>query len=162
MIVVMVVMSERLEKRPGATPTTFLPPIFTRIASIYVFCVSPPPPRENALWGLYIVVFRSSWAVWDEDGRHQRSEVQTNLGGTPGQGPRPHGLVWASWLPLLTSCALEGSRDINARKIPGQIKFGKILETSKYTKQGFPILQSYNQNKGDRWKIPINQCKTWF
>jgi hypothetical protein len=24
------------------------------------------------------------------------------------------------------------------------------------TKQGFPILQTYNQNKGDRWKIPIN------
>jgi hypothetical protein len=45
---------------------------------------------------------------------------------------------------------------INAPKISGQCEFGKVPETPKYTKQGFPVLQSYNQNKGDRWKIPIN------
>jgi hypothetical protein len=46
------------------------------------------------------------------------------------------------------------------KKIPGQFEFRKVHETSKYTKQGFPVMQSYNQNKGDPWKIPINLYKT--
>jgi hypothetical protein len=37
MAVMMVVTLERVEKRPGATPATFLPPIFTRTTSVYVF-----------------------------------------------------------------------------------------------------------------------------
>jgi hypothetical protein len=63
---------------------------------------------------------------------------------------------------LVDSCAPEGSRDeiLTPKKFPGQFDFGKVPETSKYTKHGFPIWQSYNQNKGDRWKIPINQCKS--
>jgi hypothetical protein len=41
--------------------------------------VSPPPPLGNTSGGgLYIVVFRSSWAVWDEDGWHRRSNAQIN------------------------------------------------------------------------------------
>jgi hypothetical protein len=44
----MVVMSERLEKRPGATPVAFPPAIFAGIASISVFHVSPPPPLKNS------------------------------------------------------------------------------------------------------------------
>jgi hypothetical protein len=51
-------------------------------------------------------------------------------------------------------------KNINAKKSLGQFEFRKVSETSKYTKQVFPILQSYNQNKGDIWKIPINQRKT--
>jgi hypothetical protein len=38
-----VVMSERLEKRPGATPAAFSPPIFAGAASVYVIRVSPLP-----------------------------------------------------------------------------------------------------------------------
>jgi hypothetical protein len=34
----------------------FPPPIFAGTASIFVFCIFPPPPRENTLGGLYIVV----------------------------------------------------------------------------------------------------------
>jgi hypothetical protein len=45
---------------------------------------------------------------------------------------------------------------------PGQFEFGKVPETLKIHKTGFSVLKSYNQNKGDRWKIPINQCKTWL
>jgi hypothetical protein len=56
----MVLMSERLEKRPRATPAAFPPPIFTVIASVFVFHVSPPPPLGNAEGGLYIGGFRSS------------------------------------------------------------------------------------------------------
>jgi hypothetical protein len=33
---------------------------------------------------------------------------------------------------------------------------------SKYTKEVFPVLRSYNQNKGDWCKIPINKFKTWL
>jgi hypothetical protein len=53
----MVVMSERLEKRPGATSMAFLPPIFAGTASVSMFRVFPPPPLGNAEeGGLYICV----------------------------------------------------------------------------------------------------------
>jgi hypothetical protein len=57
-----VLTSERVEKCPGATPAAFHPPIFTRIASVSVFCVSPPPRFliVEGGGGLYIGVFRSS------------------------------------------------------------------------------------------------------
>jgi hypothetical protein len=55
----MVLMSERVEKRPGATLAVFSPPIFTETASISVFHVSPPPPNHDHRGGLYIGVFRS-------------------------------------------------------------------------------------------------------
>jgi hypothetical protein len=51
MVVSMVVMSERVEKGPRATPTVFPLPIFDGIASIYVFHVSLPPPLGNAEGG---------------------------------------------------------------------------------------------------------------
>jgi hypothetical protein len=47
------VVLERMEKRLGATPAAFLPPIFARTASVSWFHISPPPPRENAL-GVFI------------------------------------------------------------------------------------------------------------
>jgi hypothetical protein len=43
MAVMMVLTSERVEKRPAATPAAFPPPIFAGIASVYVFHVSLPP-----------------------------------------------------------------------------------------------------------------------
>jgi hypothetical protein len=60
MAVSMVLMSERLEKHPRATPVAFSPPIFTRTTFVFVFRVFPPPPLGNAKGGLYIGVFRSS------------------------------------------------------------------------------------------------------
>jgi hypothetical protein len=62
------VMSERLEKRPRATPAVFPPPIFARTTSISWFRVSPPPPRGNASGGLYIGVFRSDQYEMKMDG----------------------------------------------------------------------------------------------
>jgi hypothetical protein len=47
MTVSMAVMSERLEKRPRATPTAFPLPIFDGMASVSMFHVSPPPHLEN-------------------------------------------------------------------------------------------------------------------
>jgi hypothetical protein len=52
----MVVMLERLEKRPRATLVLFSPPIFAGTTSIYVFRVSPPPPLRNAE-GFFIYEF---------------------------------------------------------------------------------------------------------
>jgi hypothetical protein len=56
MAVSMVVMSGRLEKRPGATPTMFTPSIFAGTTYVYVFRVSPLPPLEN-IEGVLIWVF---------------------------------------------------------------------------------------------------------
>jgi hypothetical protein len=61
MVVMMVLISERVEKRSGVTLASFPPPIFTRIASDSVFHVSPPPLIVIVKGGgsLYIGVFRS-------------------------------------------------------------------------------------------------------
>jgi hypothetical protein len=45
------------------------------------------PPRGNASRDLYIVIFRSNRASWDEYGRHWKSEDQTDLAGTTWPGP---------------------------------------------------------------------------
>jgi hypothetical protein len=44
MAVMMVLTSKRVEKRPGATPSVFPPPIFTGIVSVSMFRVSSLPP----------------------------------------------------------------------------------------------------------------------
>jgi hypothetical protein len=79
------------------------------------------------------------------------------LGGTTMGGARATWSCLGLGGPL--SCFFFSYENINARKILSQFEFQKVPETSKYTKHVFPILQSYNQNKRDRWKIPINQCK---
>jgi hypothetical protein len=56
-MVAVLVMLERLEKRSGIAPAAFPPRSFTSSASISLFHVSPPPPRENASGSLYIGVF---------------------------------------------------------------------------------------------------------
>jgi hypothetical protein len=52
-MVAVLVMLERLEKRPRATLAEFSPPIFAGTASISWFHVSPPPPQGNASGSLY-------------------------------------------------------------------------------------------------------------
>ena len=49
--------------------------------------------------------------------------------------------------------------NINPRKIPGQFE-SRSLKLKKYTKQGFPVLQSYNQNKGDPLENPQKHLNT--
>jgi hypothetical protein len=56
-MVVVLVMLERLEKRPRVNSASFPPPIFVGTTSILWFHVSPPPPRGNASVGLYIGLF---------------------------------------------------------------------------------------------------------
>jgi hypothetical protein len=77
----MVLTSERVEKRPGVTLAAFLPPIFAGTVSVYMFHVSPLPPDHYCRGGLYIGVFRLSFASRDKDGRHRRSDAQTSMGG---------------------------------------------------------------------------------
>jgi hypothetical protein len=60
MAVMMVLMLERMEKRHGATPAAFPPPIFAETISIFVFRDSLPPPLGNTEGGIFIGVFRSS------------------------------------------------------------------------------------------------------
>jgi hypothetical protein len=59
-MVAVLVMLERLEKRPGVTPAVFTPQIFAGTASISWFHVFLLPPRENTLGVLYIELFISS------------------------------------------------------------------------------------------------------
>jgi hypothetical protein len=47
MAVMMVLTSDRVEKRPRATPAVFPPPIFAGTASVSVFHVFPPPPDRD-------------------------------------------------------------------------------------------------------------------
>jgi hypothetical protein len=55
-----------------------------------LFCVScfSAAPDCDRRWGLYIGIFRSSWASGDEDGWHRRLEAQTGMGGAA--WPRAH------------------------------------------------------------------------
>jgi hypothetical protein len=67
------VMFERLEKRPGMALVAFPPPIFIGLASISWFYVSPPPLRENASRSLYIGFL----------GQPRQSEIKMDdIGGT--------------------------------------------------------------------------------
>jgi hypothetical protein len=56
----------------------------------------------------------------------------------------------------LTSYAPEGSRDkiLTPKKIPSQFKFGKVHETSKYTKQGFLFVRVITKIRGMDGKSP--------
>jgi hypothetical protein len=56
MVVMMVLMSERVEKHPRATLAAFPPPIFTGTASVSIFHISPPP-RFAIIKGVFIWAF---------------------------------------------------------------------------------------------------------
>jgi hypothetical protein len=62
MVAVLVIL-KRLEKRQEMAPTTFPPPIFAGSGSVSWIHVSPPPSYENTLRSLYIGVFRSSPSI---------------------------------------------------------------------------------------------------
>jgi hypothetical protein len=53
-----------------------------------------------------------------------------SLGGAPGQGPAPPGLVWPSWPILSTSCAPKGSRDkiLTPKKSQVNLSSGRFLK----------------------------------
>jgi hypothetical protein len=68
-MVAMLVMLERLEKRPGMAPTAFTPPIFASSAYVSWFHVSPPPPRKNTLGSLHIGFL----------GQARQSEINTDI-----------------------------------------------------------------------------------
>jgi hypothetical protein len=137
MAVMMVLTSKRVEKRSGATPAAFPPPIFTGIAHVSVFCYSLPPLDRDHQGGLYIGVFRSGWASGRKDGRHQRPELQTRLDGVLGLGPMPLGLFWALGLLPLTSCDPGASR-------------GKILTLQKSWVNLSPGSSLKNKNMQNR------------
>jgi hypothetical protein len=62
-MVAMLVMLERLEKRLGTALAAFFPPIFAGSAFVLWFCVYPPPHGENASRTLFIGIFRSSPSI---------------------------------------------------------------------------------------------------
>jgi hypothetical protein len=107
----MVLMLERLEKRPGAIPAVFPLPIFTGTASISMFRVSPPPSLANDEVGLYIGILGQA--------EHQEKKMDIIGASRPkwawvawsGLVATPPVLVWPSWPTSLTSCTPEGSRD---------------------------------------------------
>jgi hypothetical protein len=76
-MVAVLVMSERLEKRPEVTLEAFPPPIIAGTTFVSWFHVSMPPPRGNALGSIYIGLFRSRQLIWSENGRQRSFEGQT-------------------------------------------------------------------------------------
>jgi hypothetical protein len=64
-------------------------------------------------------------------------------------GPMPLGLVWPSWPPSLTYCALEGSRDkiLTHKKSQVNLSLGRFLKRQN-TQNRVSLMLSYNQNKG--------------
>jgi hypothetical protein len=77
-MVAVLVMLERLQKRTGTAPVAFPPPISVGSAFISWFRVYPPPPPENASGNIYIVVFgstpinlRSRWMTSELRGRNE-------------------------------------------------------------------------------------------
>jgi hypothetical protein len=73
MAVMMVLMSERVEKHSGATLVEFTPPIFAGTTSIFVFHVSPPPHFVIIEGGLYIGVL----------GQVEHQETKMDVSGGP-------------------------------------------------------------------------------
>jgi hypothetical protein len=72
-MVAVLVMLERLEKRPGTAPAAFPPPIFTGIAFVSWLRVFPPPPHKITSRSLYIGFL----------GQPRQSEIKTDdIGGT--------------------------------------------------------------------------------
>jgi hypothetical protein len=161
-MVEVLVMSERLEKRLRMPPVAFPPQIFAGSTSILCFRVSTPPPHENASGSLFIGVL----------GQARQSEIKTNdIRGSrykrarvvrPRLGPAPPVIVWAL---LALSCAssshaLYPRKIITPKKSCSCLSFKRSLKLENTEKNEFPVLQSYKSNKGDRWKIPVNQHKT--
>jgi hypothetical protein len=79
----------------------------------------------------------------------------------PGWGAAPPVPFWPPGLVSLTYSPPSASRGkiLTHEKSQVNLSPGRSLKR-KYTKPGFPVVQSYNQNKGDRWKIPIKHYKT--
>jgi hypothetical protein len=130
MVVAVLMMSERLEKRSGATLAVFTPPIFAGTTCVSWFCVSLPPPRGNASGRSLYRHFRSSWSIWDEDGCHQRSGDQTRLGGMAWLWHVPLVPIWASWPLSLTCCAPDASHDkiLTLKKSQVNLSSGRFLK----------------------------------
>jgi hypothetical protein len=128
MVVMMVLMSERVEKRLRATLAAFPPSNLCWNNLYFCFlCFSTTPYQEHR-GSLYIGVFRSSSVLGEEDGWHQSSRAQTSLGGA----------VW-SWAHTTRSRLTSGAHlvdlfcyrwfswyNINTRKIPDQFEFWKV------------------------------------
>jgi hypothetical protein len=162
MMVAMLVMSEKLEKWPGETPGS-VSTSNLQWNSLRFSVICFPPLLEGTPRGSWYMHFlgQADQSEMKMDGiggsRAKRGQVAQLTRGSRHQCPfGPRGL------PDFLCPRRFSWYNINAQKISCQIDFGKVPKSSKYTKQGFPVPQSYNQNKGDQWKIPINQCKTWL
>jgi hypothetical protein len=153
--VMMVLTSERVGKRPGATPTAFPPLIFTGIASISVFRVSPPPVDCDHRGGLYIGIFRSGWASGHKDGWHRRSQAQTSLGGAARPGSRA---TWSRPLCLvsLTSWSPGVSHDkiLTLQKFQVNLSSGRFLELKNTQNRVFLSCRVITKTKGIDGKSP--------
>jgi hypothetical protein len=116
MAVMMVLTSERMEKHPGRLRQRFPlqssleQPLF--LCFMFLYCLF----RDHQ-GGLYIGIFRSSWASGDKDGQHRRSEPQTRLGGAAWH--TPHVSFGPRGQPCWLLCALGASH-------------GKILMIQKF------------------------------
>jgi hypothetical protein len=155
-MVEVLVMSERLEKRLRMPPVAFPPQIFAGSTSILCFRVSTPPPHENASGSLFIGVL----------GQARQSEIKTNdIRGSrykrarvvrPRLGPAPPVIVWAL---LALSCAssshaLYSTKIITPKKSWSWLSFRRSLKLENTEKTSFLFYRVINQIKGIDGKSP--------
>jgi hypothetical protein len=93
MAMMMVLMSNRVEKRPGVTPTAFPAPIFAGTTSVSMFHVSPLPRIANTE-GVFILVFlgqaKCQETKMDDIGAPRLKQAWVVR---PRAGPAPPGLI---------------------------------------------------------------------
>jgi hypothetical protein len=78
----------------------------------------------------------------------------------PGWGTTPPVPIWPPGLVSLTSSPPGSYHGKILTPEKSQVNLSPGRSMKRNAKQGFPVLQSYNQNKGGRWKIPIKHYKT--
>jgi hypothetical protein len=91
----MVAVLKRLEKQPRVTLVAFSPPIFTGSASVLSFCVSLPPPRENASRGIYIGLLDQAERSRAKTNDIRGSRAKRSWVARIGMGHVPPMLFWA-------------------------------------------------------------------
>jgi hypothetical protein len=128
MAVMMVLTSKRVEKRPGATPAAFPPPILAGIASVLCFSIASSQTVEGA-GSLY----RHFYVKLSIQGRRLtalEARGPNGLGWHNLAGAAPPCLVWPLGLISWTSCAIGASHGkiLTPEKSQINLSLGRFLK----------------------------------
>ena len=128
---------------------------------ISVFLIYAPPPFRDASGTFIYGVFRSREPSGAFTGRLRCPEGQKSTGGAPGGWARhPCSFLLRDSICVVSKLRIVISWNIMIlEKSPVNFSLYRSLKLKKYIKQGFPVLQSQNQNKGDPLENPQKTIK---